>query len=223
MELLFGLLEIFTIIYLNSFAVDHLLLLLRTLSETANTLPCCLTTLLNYVPTSIMTLSSIEGSQPTHTEPSASEKTVDPERLQPEEEKAVKKGSVFKALGWLDRLLALWILLAMIIGILLGNFVEEAGPTLNKGRFVGVSIPVTIGLLVMMYPILCKVRFESLHHLFQTRALWVQVAFSVFMNWIVAPLLMVSIYLVRFRIQLTQCSSVLPGLSYLTTPTCDQD
>lgn len=50
--------------------------------------------------------------------------------------------SAFKALGWLDRLLALWILLAMIIGVLLGNFVPNTGPALEKGKFVGVSIPI---------------------------------------------------------------------------------
>ncbi len=43
----------------------------------------------------------------------------------------------------------------------------------------------------MMYPILCKVRYETLHMIVRSRALWVQIAFSIFMNWIVAPLLMV--------------------------------
>ena len=52
------------------------------------------------------------------------------------------KTSAFKNLGWLDRLLALWILLAMIIGVLLGNFVDSVGPALQKGKFVGVSIPI---------------------------------------------------------------------------------
>ena len=50
--------------------------------------------------------------------------------------------SAFKGLGWLDRLLALWILLAMIIGVLLGNFVQNVGPALQRGTFVGVSIPI---------------------------------------------------------------------------------
>jgi hypothetical protein len=50
--------------------------------------------------------------------------------------------SAFKGLGWLDRFLALWIFLAMVIGILLGNFVENTGPALQKGKFVGVSIPI---------------------------------------------------------------------------------
>jgi len=50
--------------------------------------------------------------------------------------------SAFKSLGLLDRFLALWIILAMAIGILLGNFVPETGPALEKGQFVHVSIPV---------------------------------------------------------------------------------
>jgi len=101
--------------------------------------------------------------------------------------------SALKALGWLDRLLALWIFLAMAIGIILGNFVDDVGPALKKGKFVGVSIPIAIGLLVMMYPILCKVRYESLHEMFRHRQIWKQMAFSIFVNWIVAPFLMLGL------------------------------
>jgi ACR3 family arsenite transporter len=43
-----------------------------------------------------------------------------------------------------------------------------------------------------MYPILCKVRYESLHEVFRTRQIWVQIAFSVILNWIIAPFFMVS-------------------------------
>jgi hypothetical protein len=50
--------------------------------------------------------------------------------------------SVFKSLGWLDRFLAVWILLAMVIGVLLGNFVPGTGLALDKGKFVGVSVPI---------------------------------------------------------------------------------
>jgi hypothetical protein len=53
-----------------------------------------------------------------------------------------KKQSAFKSLGILDRFLALWIFLAMLVGILLGNFVENVGPALQKGKFVGVSVPI---------------------------------------------------------------------------------
>jgi ACR3 family arsenite transporter len=52
------------------------------------------------------------------------------------------KSSAFKSLGLLDRFLALWIFLAMAIGIILGNFVPSTGPALQKGKFVGVSIPI---------------------------------------------------------------------------------
>lgn len=60
-------------------------------------------------------------------------------KLEDEDE---KPQPTIKGLGWLDRLLALWILLAMVVGILLGNFVDEVGPALHRGEFVGVSIPI---------------------------------------------------------------------------------
>ncbi|KAG8534377.1 uncharacterized protein KY384_001222 [Bacidia gigantensis] len=103
------------------------------------------------------------------------------------------KTSAFQSLGLLDRFLALWIFLAMLTGILLGNFVPSTGPSLQKGKFVGVSIPIAIGLLIMMYPILCKVRYETLHLSFRQREIWTQILFSVFVNWIVAPFLMLGL------------------------------
>lgn len=62
----------------------------------------------------------------------------------------VPQGSAIKALGWLDKLLALWIFLAMAAGIILGNFVPNIGPALQKGKFVDVSIP--IGMCVLPLP-----------------------------------------------------------------------
>ncbi|KAL1612615.1 arsenicals resistance [Paraconiothyrium brasiliense] len=98
-----------------------------------------------------------------------------------------------KGLSFLDRFLVIWIVLAMAIGIVLGNTVASVGPALQKGEFVGVSIPIAIGLLVMMYPILCKVKFESLHLLLKSRDLWIQVGISFVLNWIIAPLFMVAL------------------------------
>jgi hypothetical protein len=66
----------------------------------------------------------------------------DEEKQQHKANRAPENVSAFKGLGWLDRYLAVWILLAMIIGVLLGNFVENVGPALQKGKFVGVSIPI---------------------------------------------------------------------------------
>ncbi|KAI9714593.1 MAG: hypothetical protein M1812_006398 [Candelaria pacifica] len=96
-------------------------------------------------------------------------------------------------LSFLDRFLVIWIILAMALGIVLGNLLPSTGPTLQKGQFVGVSVPIAVGLLVMMYPILCKVRFETLHLLLRQRSLWVQILFSFILNWIFAPLLMVGL------------------------------
>ncbi|KAK1758933.1 sodium bile acid symporter family-domain-containing protein [Echria macrotheca] len=104
-----------------------------------------------------------------------------------------KKTSAFKSLGWLDRFLAVWILLAMVLGVLLGNFVPGTGPALQKGKFAEVSVPIAVGLLVMMYPILCKVQYETLHDVFSHRGVWKQVGFSVFVNWIVAPFFMLAL------------------------------
>lgn len=63
---------------------------------------------------------------------------------------ASPKQSAFKSLGWLDRFLAVWILLAMVVGILLGNFVPQTADALQKGQFVGVSVP--IGTLLFLVP-----------------------------------------------------------------------
>ncbi|KUM63068.1 hypothetical protein ACN42_g4011 [Penicillium freii] len=104
-----------------------------------------------------------------------------------------KKQSMFSSLGLLDRFLAVWIFLAMAIGIILGNFVPSTGPALQRGKFVGVSVPIAVGLLVMMYPILCKIRFESLHHVFRAKDIWIQMAFSILLNWIIAPFLMLAL------------------------------
>lgn len=114
------------------------------------------------------------------------------QQTQPQPPKAAK-ASVYNSLGWLDRLLALWILLAIIVGILLGNYVDSVGPALQRGKFVQVSVPIAVGLLVMMYPILCKIKYETLHLVFAHRQIWIQIGFSIVLNWIVAPLFMLAL------------------------------
>lgn len=81
----------------------------------------------------------------------------------------------------------------MALGVLLGNLVPSTGPALQQGTFIGVSIPIAVGLLVMIYPALCKVRYETLHLLFSRRALWLHLALSFALNWIIAPLLMTAL------------------------------
>ncbi|KAK2058950.1 arsenical-resistance protein [Colletotrichum caudatum] len=152
---------------------------------------------------------AVRGSESNKDEAAPAEKLAsgsvdqDVERQQNPETDEAQVSSVFKSLGILDRLLALWIFLAMLIGILLGNFVPNAGPALQQGKFVGVSVPIgkflhlnacgTIGLLVMMYPILCKVQYEKLHDVFRTREIWIQLGFSAIINWVIAPLFMLAL------------------------------
>ncbi|AOW02482.1 YALI0C07590p [Yarrowia lipolytica CLIB122] len=93
-------------------------------------------------------------------------------------------------LPWLSTLLPLWVFLAMAIGIIIGKFVPSAGPNLNSTTFTGVSVPIFIGLLLTMYPILCKVEFEDLPKALKTRAMWKQLLISFIINWIVSPALM---------------------------------
>jgi arsenite transporter len=113
---------------------------------------------------------------------------------------------LIRGLSFLDRFLALWILLAMVLGILLGYFVPGTQDVLNTSKLIGVSAPIgmmllvlklifptAVGLIVMMYPILCKVRYEELNLVFSERMIWKQLAFSFLVNWIVAPLVMVCI------------------------------
>ncbi|BGP33717.1 arsenicals resistance [Rhodotorula toruloides] len=98
-----------------------------------------------------------------------------------------------KRLKLLDQLLALWILLAMALGIILGALVPSTSVVLEKVQFVGVSLPIAIALIVMMWPILCRVSPGSLIPLFRQRQLWQHLAFSVVVNWIVSPLLMLGL------------------------------
>ncbi|GAA5964656.1 hypothetical protein JCM21900_005007 [Sporobolomyces salmonicolor] len=97
--------------------------------------------------------------------------------------------TALRQLTFLDRFLALWILLAMVLGLIVGNF-SSADEVLEKVKFVDVSLPLAIALMVMMWPILCRVSPSSLVPLFKQRTLWKHLLFSVALNWIVAPLFM---------------------------------
>lgn len=65
--------------------------------------------------------------------------------------------NILSGLGWLDRFLSLFIILAMILGVVIGVFAPNVREHLNKGNLKGVSAPLVVGLIVMMWPILTKV------------------------------------------------------------------
>ncbi|GAB5588846.1 arsenicals resistance [Umbelopsis nana] len=78
----------------------------------------------------------------------------------------------------------------MVIGVLIGYYVPGVQPAFATVEFSSVSVPIAIGLLVMMYPVLCKLQYEQLPTIFTQRHIWVQIALSLFLNWIVGPILM---------------------------------
>lgn len=81
----------------------------------------------------------------------------------------------------------------MLAGVLLGYYVPGMREKLGSAKFANVNIPLAVGLIWMMYPILCKVRYEMLHKILNTADIWKQIGFSMFINWIIAPLVMVGL------------------------------
>ena len=90
-------------------------------------------------------------------------------------------------LSTLDRYLAVWIGLAMVAGLLLGRLVPGLGEALSAIEIDGISLPIAIGLLVMMYPVLAKVRYDRLDTVTSDRRL---LGSSLVLNWIIGPALM---------------------------------
>jgi ACR3 family arsenite transporter len=86
--------------------------------------------------------SRLEGDNPPTNTQHVQASDIEKQGRQEPQQSSCSKQSAFKSLGILDRFLALWIFLAMAIGIILGNFVPNTGPALQRGTFVGVSVPI---------------------------------------------------------------------------------
>ncbi len=92
-----------------------------------------------------------------------------------------------KKLGFLDRYLTLWIFVAMAIGISIGHFLPSSSGFINSFSSGTTNIPLAIGLILMMYPPLAKVKYEQMGEVFKdTKVLSV----SLLLNWVVGPILM---------------------------------
>jgi arsenical-resistance protein len=98
-----------------------------------------------------------------------------------------ERSAVIARLSFLDRFLPAWIVLAMAVGLGLGAVIPGLARALGSVEVGGTSLPIAIGLLLMMYPVLARVRYEELGRLRAERGLF---ASSLVLNWLIGPALM---------------------------------
>ncbi len=90
-------------------------------------------------------------------------------------------------LSTLDRLLPLWIGIAMVLGLALGRAIPDLDDALDKVKIDTVSLPIAVGLLLMMYPVLAKVKYARIGHVVADRR---SLTLSLVLNWLVGPAVM---------------------------------